>query len=124
MFDIHFLVEDHKLASALTALDGMVLNLEVRPVKHAEAAKNGKVHSTAPLQKGDLGPATHAHLAAGGITHPEPQQIRGAVIAVGGSPKSYSSVITSMVANGLMKRSKLNKSPGQGSRFSYELLGL
>lgn len=114
MFDIHFLVDDRKLAEVLTALDGKALDLQVRPVRHA-VVKNGKVQSTAP--EGSFPSLALAHLKKMGKRPLVAADIRAACKAAGGSEGSYSYLIEKLVS-----AKKLSRRGTHSHNYTYTVL--
>ena len=112
MFDVRFLVEDKKLPKALYAIDGLVHNLAVIPVRDAEVS-NGEVRSTAK-PGGPVAALIAAMTEIPKGTIIKSPELEDAVVAAGGRKASLSYFVKK-----LKEAKVLRAAPGKGKGRGY-----
>lgn len=103
MFRVTFMVEDKRLAPALNALGGLVLDLQVVPVVNVAVAENGAVKAKS---RGTFSDMFLNHLKENKITSFKAKEAKDFMRSVGA--RSYSASLLSL------KKQKIIKKTGTG----------
>lgn len=120
MFEISCITEGKRLEKILTVLDGLVHNLQVRPVRNAQV-KNGQIQAVAGA--GRVYDILLKHIRDNKLAEINTREITDLMFANGKSKSAYGQPLVRLIDEKILKKGPIVSLEGRPPSRVYRVIG-